>query len=188
MPVSLQPLSREMLPDFQRWHNDFAIARMHSDVPGPYTTEQSLAWYEQDVLGDTGDAVGFAIHAAETGAAIGVTFLLDIDQRHGTCEYGITIGSAEFRGRGYGTEVTRLMLDHAFDVRGLCSVLLTVSEFNVAGIRAYAKCGFREIGRRSQCWWLAGRLWDRVYMECRRSDQSAPALHFPAVEGESCRA
>ena len=42
------------------------------------------------------------------------------------------------------------MLDYAFAALGLHSLMLTVSEFNLTGRRAYKKAGFKEFGRRRQ--------------------------------------
>jgi len=45
---------------------------------------------------------------------------------------GIMIGEPEARGRGYGTEAMRLLVDYAFTAVGLHSVMLWVYEFNAA--------------------------------------------------------
>lgn len=164
--VLLHPRDRTIVPHLHRWYNDFTVNRGNSDTLEPSTFDQALRWYESSLISE--DAIGFAIHDRATGAPIGVTFLHHIDLRHGTAEYGITIGERSFHGRGYGTEVTQLILDYAFTTLGLHSVMLTVGAFNLAGIRAYEKAGFREIGRRRKCWLMGGRLWDRVYMECVR--------------------
>jgi len=55
-------------------------------------------------------------------------------------------------------------------------MLLIVAEFNLAGRRAYQKAGFREFGRRRQCHFMGGRLWDDIYMECLATEFSSPAL------------
>jgi RimJ/RimL family protein N-acetyltransferase len=86
------------------------------------------------------------------------------------------IGEASCRGKGYGTEATRLMLDYAFTALGLHNVLLTVYEFNAAGRHVYEKAGFKEIGRRRQCRWLAGRLWDEIFMDCLATEFDSPVL------------
>jgi diamine N-acetyltransferase len=44
------------------------------------------------------------------------------------------------------------------------------------GRRAYERAGFREFGRRRQCRWLGGRLWDDVYMDCLATEFSSPVL------------
>ena len=77
---------------------------------------------------------------------------------------------------GPWTEATRLMLDYAFTVVGQHSAWLNVYEFNLAGIRAYQKAGFREIGRRRQCHWLGGRLWDMIYRDILVCEFSRPVL------------
>ena len=54
--------------------------------------------------------------------------------------------------------------------------MLTVDVYNLPGRRAYGRAGFREFGRRRQCRWLAGRLWDQVYMDCLASEFASPVL------------
>ena len=68
------------------------------------------------------------------------------------------------------------ILDYAFIARGLHTVLLDVSEFNPAGIRAYEKAGFRIIGRRSGAEVRDGRRWDTIYMQAMASDFESPVL------------
>ena len=65
---------------------------------------------------------------------------------HGTAEFAIYLG--ERRGRGLGTEATRLVLDFAFHVLQLRNVLLETLEWNAAGLAAYERAGFRRIGVR----------------------------------------
>jgi RimJ/RimL family protein N-acetyltransferase len=93
-----------------------------------------------------------------------------------TAEYGIVIGEQDCQGKGYGTEVTRLMLDYAFTVLGLHNILLTVVEYNLAGIHAYEKAGFRLIGRRRQAKWMNRKLWDVIYMDCLSTEFESPVL------------
>jgi diamine N-acetyltransferase len=47
---------------------------------------------------------------------------------------------------------------------------------NLAGIRAYQKAGFKEIGRRCQCRMMGGKLWDEVRMDCLSSGFDSPVL------------
>ena len=107
---------------------------------------------------------------------IGTTALDHIDHRHRTAEFSIGIGEEAFRGHGYGTEATRLMMDYAFSVLGLANVMLIVYEFNRAGRRAYKKAGFRECGCRHGAHWKGGRSWDVVYRECLASEFVSPLL------------
>ena len=58
------------------------------------------------------------------------------------------------------------MLGYAFTALGLHNVMLTVHEYNPAGIRAYTKAGFHEFGRRRESIFMGGKNWDVIHMEC----------------------
>lgn len=171
--VALGPHRRDLLPTYQRWINDFgALRTLGAVAPGPTTMEQEVRWY--DAPGAT--EVRFTIYARATWRPIGNTGLQVVDFRNRTATFGIFIGEAAARGKGYGTEATRLVLDYAFTALGLHSVTLNVAEFNLAGQRAYARAGFKEWGRRRQCRWMGGRLWDDVYMDCLSTEFESPVL------------
>ena len=172
--VALGPLRRDLVPLYQRWRNDFHVQRTFGDVPMGRTEEWVTAWYERQAT--TTDALWFTIYERATLRPIGHTDLFHVDYRNRTAEWGILIGEADARGKGYGTETARLMLDYAFTALGLHSVLLTTDEYNLAGRRAYEKAGFREFGRRRQCTWMNGRYWDLVYMDCLATEFTSPVL------------
>jgi len=165
--VALGPLRRDLLPTYQRWINDLTVVRNLALPLLPVTAEAEAAWYDRTVA--SSDAV-FTIYERSTWRPIGNAGLHQIDHRHGTAEFGIMIGEADARGRGYGTEATRLMLDYAFTVLGLHNVMLRVYAYNLPAHRAYSKAGFREFGRRREAVRMGGRWWDVIYMECLASE------------------
>ena len=171
--IALGPLRRELIPDYARWQGDFVVQRTYH-TPGPVTIEESTAWYERCTAA-RGDC-WFTIYERATWRPIGYTEIDGIDWRCGTSTFGIMIGEADCRGRGYGTEITRLMLDFAFTALGLRNVMLTTDSFNLAGLSAYRKAGFQEIGRRRQCSPLNGRFYDLVYMDCLASEFTSTLL------------
>jgi diamine N-acetyltransferase len=173
--VALGPLRRELLPLYQRWINDLGTARTLDLPPQPMTIEKEQDWYDQNSRAE--NSVPFTIYERETLRPIGNTGLDGVDHRNRTATFGIVIGEPDCRGKGYGTETTRLMLDFAFTALGLHNVMLMVFEFNPAGIRTYEKAGFREIGRRRKSRMMGGRLWDDVYMDCLSSEFESPVLH-----------
>jgi RimJ/RimL family protein N-acetyltransferase len=172
--VALGPLVREHIPLHTRWVNDFFLMRTYGDPPRPRTVESVTAWFERNACAD--DALWFTIYEFPGLRPVGRTDLFEIDRRHGTALWGLLIGEADARGKGYGTETARLMLDFAFTALGLHSVRLDVDEFNLAGRRAYEKAGFREFGRRREATWMSGRYWDLVFMECLASEFASPVL------------
>lgn len=171
--IALGPRRRDLIPLHQRWANDFAIAR-NLGAFGPVTMERETAYYERIATAET--TASFVIYERVSMRPIGSTELMHIEYRNRRADFGIFIGEANARGKGYGTETTRLMLDYAFTALGLRNVALTVGEWNIAGQRAYAKAGFREYGRRRQCWMMGGRWWDEIAMDCLATEFESPVL------------
>jgi RimJ/RimL family protein N-acetyltransferase len=129
--VALGPLRRDLLPLYQRWINDLGTMRTLGLAPLPMTSEKEQDWYDRQ--SKTEDDTPFTIYERETLRPIGNTGLHGVDHRNRSATFGILIGEPECRGKGYGTEATRLMLDYAFSALGLHNVMLTVFEFNPAG-------------------------------------------------------
>jgi diamine N-acetyltransferase len=171
--VALGPLRRDLVATYHRWHNDVATARTYV-LRQPTTLEQEEALYAE-LTADTRHAL-FTVYERASWRAVGTAHLKEIDHRQRRAVFGVLIGEPDARGQGYGTEVARLMLDYAFTVLGLHSVMLTCHEYNLAGRRAYEKAGFREFGRRRQSHWMGGRWWDEVYMECLATRFVSPVL------------
>ncbi len=159
--VALGPLRRDL--PYHQWLSDFSTTRT-GGTARPMTEEQGVAWYERHTANER--EAYFAIYERATWRPIGTTMLKDIDLDNRRAEFAIMIGEPDSRGKGYGTETTRLMLDYAFTARGLVNVMLIVNAYNLAGLRAYEKAGFREFGRRRQCRFMGGAMWDNIYMEC----------------------
>jgi RimJ/RimL family protein N-acetyltransferase len=172
--IALGPLRRELIPLYQRWTNDFYLQRTFGDLPRPVTLEEREARQAQQAT--TTEAYWFTIYEIDGWQPIGRTDLFDVDYRNRTARFGIMVGETTARGKGYGTEATRLMLDYAFAALGLHNVMLDVSEYNLAGRRAYEKAGFREIGRRRQSDLLNGHLYDLIMMDCIATEFESPVL------------
>ncbi len=166
--VVLGPLRRDLIPLYCRWNNDFSTTRTLARSQ-PLTIKAMTAAY--DAALHAADCVDFTIYERAAMRPIGSAYLHDVDARNRTAEFGIVIGEADARGKGYGTETARLMLEYAFTDCGLHSVMLRVYAFNRAGLRAYEKAGFRLFGTRRQCHMMGGRLWDVIYMEATSDEQ-----------------
>jgi diamine N-acetyltransferase len=181
--VSLGPLHRDLLPLDARWMSDFATLRMQGITPAPVTAEWITARYESGTAAD--GLILFAIYERATMRPIGVTNFHSVEYRNRTAEFVIFIGEQAARGKGYGTETARLMLDYAFTALGLHNVMLAVYAYNPAAIRAYQKAGFRECGRWRQSVWMGGRPWDIIYMECLAADFTNPVLAEISSTGQA---
>ena len=114
-----------------------------------------------------------AVHEKATGRLVGTCAFSQLDGENGSALYHITIGESDAWGKGYGTEATQMMLDHAFGTLGLHRIALYVFEFNERAIRAYQRCGFVVEGRSRESIWRDGRWWDEMAMSVLESDWRA---------------
>jgi diamine N-acetyltransferase len=174
--VALGPLSRKLVSLYQAWMNDIATQGWagYPERPEPLSDERMEVWYERAATDQ--DRMYFTIYEVDSWRSMGFCVLRDIDLKNRTAEFGLTIGDPADRGKGYGTEAVKLLLDLAFTGLGLNNVQLEVFEFNHAGLRAYQKAGFKEIGRRRRAYYMGGRFWDVVYMDCLAEEFSSPVL------------
>ena len=173
--VALGPLHAGLVPLLVRWENDFPTIDLGGDEPRPHSPEAVAAAWEPLIKGERADWIGFAIYELLGLRPVGVTNIRDFSNPQRTAEFGITIGERGARGKGYGTEATRLVLDYAFTVLGVHNVWLDTASYNVAALRTYARAGFKEIGRRREAHRLGDRVYDVVLMDCLATEFVPPA-------------
>ena len=171
--VALGPIRRDLLPLYQRWINDLEVTRTLGAGHVPMTFEAEQAWFERAAKGDE---VAFTVYERATLRPIGNTGWHKPDPVHRTAELGIMIGEKDCWNKGFGTETVRLMLEYGFTVLGLHSAYLRHVAYNERGHRAYLKAGFREMGRRRESVYWAGKYHDMVHMDCLASEFQGEAL------------
>jgi RimJ/RimL family protein N-acetyltransferase len=147
---------------FQRWYSDPEVARLTRYQDGPMRREEIERFFAARVVGT--DSLALAVHERVTDRLIGTCAFSQLDGENGSAMYHITIGEKDSWGLGYGTEATRLMLEHAFDTLKLHRVALAVFEFNERAVRSYLSCGFVIEGRARESIWRDGRWWDEITM------------------------
>jgi RimJ/RimL family protein N-acetyltransferase len=147
---------------FRRWYQDPDVARLARYQDTPMRADEVDRFFQLRALGT--DSLTMAIHERSTGRLVGTCAFSQMDGDNGSAMYHITIGEKDVWGRGYGTEATRLMVDHAFTALGLHRVALSVFDFNERAIRAYARVGFLTEGRAREAVWRDGRWWDELSM------------------------
>jgi RimJ/RimL family protein N-acetyltransferase len=114
-------------------------------------------WYA--TRGGQTDRLDWAIIDNATRAWAGEAVLMDLDAENRSCSFRILLQGPRFYGRGFGTEATRLAVDHAFAV-GVHRVQLEVYDFNPRARRVYEKVGFRYEGTKRDA-----LLWDGSWVD-----------------------
>jgi RimJ/RimL family protein N-acetyltransferase len=166
--VTLRRHAPQNVAAFRRWYADPEIARLARYQQAPMRAEEIERFFASRVVGP--DALAMAVHERSTDRLIGTCAFSQLDGDNGSALYHITIGESDAWGRGYGTEATRLMIDHAFRTLGLHRIALFVFEFNERAIRAYRRCGFVVEGRSRESVWRDGQWWDELAMSILEPD------------------
>jgi diamine N-acetyltransferase len=168
--VALGPLRRDLAATYARWMNQLEVRR-GLDYLGIASPQSQEKWVDDNLERGAKrepERVEFTIYDRADSAPVGTAGLFEIVHAHGRAEFGIAIG--ERRGQGLGTEATRLVLDFAFHVLHLRNVLLEALDWNVAGVTAYERAGFRRIGIRRGAVISRGRPTDTVLMDAVAQD------------------
>lgn len=160
----------------QLWDNPHVFA----SAPNTYLVPQGHTFLQsyKDIL--TGAIMHAILETKDTSEFIGVASITSSNPRNRDGMYGISI-KPDFWGKGFGTEVTKFMVDHAFRWLGLHRLSLNVLGTNHGAIHLYQKMsvclqvvvrsagadpvfdygGFVEEGRKRQSNWVNG-AWEDV--------------------------
>ncbi|HEX8082475.1 MAG TPA: GNAT family protein [Jatrophihabitans sp.] len=165
--VRLEQLTETVLPDYLTALADPEVRRLTgSHLPvDPAGAEQWLSSRSQQH-----DRADWAVLRRSDGAFLGEAVLNDYDPDNASANYRILLAGPQVFGRGYGTEVTRLVLDYALDVAGLHRVSLGVFDFNPRARRVYEKCGFQLEGRLRHALRGDGHWHDEMVMSVLSTD------------------
>jgi RimJ/RimL family protein N-acetyltransferase len=180
--VVLRRHTRDNLRDFMRWYQDPEVARLTRYQDGPMRPEEIERFFTMRALGPESLAMG--IHIRATNRLIGSCAFSQLDGDNGSALFHITIGEHDAWGQGYGSEATRLMVDHAFGSLGLHRVALSVFAFNERAVRAYLRVGFQIEGRSREAIWRDGRWWDEIHMSVLEPEWRAARWQARAEAGE----
>jgi RimJ/RimL family protein N-acetyltransferase len=169
------------LAAFMRWYADPEVSRLTRYQDGPMARPEIERFFQARVLGT--DSLAMAIHERASDRLLGTCAFSQLDGENGSALFHITIGEKDAWGKGFGTEATRLMLEHAFERLRLHRIGLSVFAFNERAIRSYRRAGFVIEGRAREAIRRDGRWWDEVEMSILDSDWRAIASATAAASG-----
>lgn len=161
--VAIGPIRRDLIPLYHAWVSNLETTQYLEINGAVITLDEEISWFEQRIRDPSIRTL--TMYELPSHRPIGVCELHKIDYRNHNASLGIMIGEPDSRGKGLGTEAVELVLDYGFNALGLHNISLRTYEFNLAGLSTYHKAGFREIGRRRECRFHAGRYWDEIHMD-----------------------
>lgn len=101
---------------------------------------------------------------------IGYAGLSGISVTNQSGEYFLFIGEKALWGKGVGTAVTKQIVHLGFTSHQLNRIMLTVSELNMGGLKAYLKAGFVVEGRLRQAACRQGLFHDKIVMSVLKAE------------------
>jgi [ribosomal protein S5]-alanine N-acetyltransferase len=140
----LRPLEPSDLDQLYEFRNDEEVTRLLAGFSTGYSRADLAAWLEAHR--GRADEVLWAIATAADNRCIGHVGLYRIDHRVRKAEFAILIGDRAEHGKGIGREVSRAVLEYAFQQLNLHKVSLSVLVTNERALRLYAGLGFRRDG------------------------------------------
>jgi len=116
------------------------------------------------------NTIVFTICRNEDDEPVGQTAFVRIDWVGRMAIFYIGIADKENWNKGYGSEVTRLMIDYAFNTLNLNRIQLHVAAENEAAVSVYKKTGFTIEGTLREAMYHEGRYCDFYVMGILRKE------------------
>jgi RimJ/RimL family protein N-acetyltransferase len=156
---------------FSRWDRDSEFRRLLGSSASDLVSQKNLQkMIEKDLDEQSDDEHIFSVRKLDDNQLLGITDL-NVDNWPARDTFvGLGIGEREFWGKGYGTDLMKLVLRYAFTEINLNRVTLTVFEYNPRAIRSYEKAGFRHEGRMRKVLNKEGKRWDMLFMGILREE------------------
>jgi len=139
--IELTPVGPEDRERLLAWRNDPDVARyMYSTHP--IAPEEHEHWFAALLSGDR--RLGWTVRMDDV--PVGAAFISDVDRTNRRASWAFYLADPRTRGKGVGSAVEVLVLNHAFDRLHLHKLCCEVLSFNTAVIAMHTKFGFRQQG------------------------------------------
>lgn len=168
--VRLRHVEKGDLSRFVEWLNDPEVTQGLS-FHTPLSMAEEENWFEEMLEGPSEErSLCIEAKKSDEWQLIGNSGFFNIDWRNRSAELGLFIGDKTYWGKGYGTEVVELLLQHGFGTLNLHRIFLRVFEDNPRAIRFYEKAGFIHEGRLRQAEYHNGQFHDVLFMSMLRPE------------------
>lgn len=156
---------------FTGWRRDSEFMRLiDSSEVRLRSQKDSQKWIEKELEDQEVHQYMFTIRTLADDKLLGDIGLSVVNWMSRDAFVGLGIGERDFWGRGYGTDVMKVILRYAFTEINLRRVTLSVFEYNPRAVRSYEKAGFVHEGRMRQFLNREGKRWDMLFMGILRDE------------------
>ncbi|WP_157075515.1 GNAT family N-acetyltransferase [Nesterenkonia jeotgali] len=171
--VRLRPIQGQDAEVIHRLIHDPEVAvltgSVHTSAPQPssWSVEALRETYQQWSTSD--ERLVLAVIERKTETMVGEVVLNDWHEENRSCGFRTLIGP-EGRGKGLGTEATRMIIRYGLQTLGLHRISLEVYDFNPRARHVYEKVGFTHEGTGRDALWFEDRWVDVHYMSILDTD------------------
>jgi len=158
--IYLATLERE---DCKKIWNDFEYDYDNPTEPLNigHSVEKADEWFNEIQKLQGGKNIRLGIFLND-GCVIGDVALQDIDYKHRSCSIGLGIAKNENRGKGFGTEAVKLILEYGLDHIGLERFTANTLEINTPAQKSLEKLCFILEGRERNAYYFGDKKFDRL--------------------------
>jgi RimJ/RimL family protein N-acetyltransferase len=134
----------------------------------PFTLSQ--AEMEIEDWNNRADTILLTVCEKESGNAVGQTAFVRIDPFSRAAVFYLALYDSSVWNKGYGSQVTRLMIQYAFHTLNLNRIQLHVAVENTYAVKAYQNAGFIIEGTLRQAMFHNGKFADFYVMGILKED------------------
>lgn len=167
--VYLRALEPDDYKNSIKWRKDDEIWDMLVGPKHFVSEAYERQWVEDSIFNKT-NKLSLAVCIKETNEHIGYAYLTDINWKNRSATTGKLIGVKEHWGKGYATEITNLILYHAFYILGLHRIESRQLVSNIGSVRSLEKCGYVKEGVLREAVFKNGKFRDLNIMSILRED------------------
>lgn len=166
--IELKPLRKEDVTPFYSWLNEEDVIKYSMSVFQRLSSKEEIKqWF--DHLFEEQNTYNIGIYLSATNELVGYAGISEISTMNKSGEYFIFIGDKKQWGKGIGTQVTKQVVAYGFEQLQLNRIMLTVSQPNIGGVKAYEKAGFIVEGILKEACYRDGVFHDKIVMAMLRS-------------------
>lgn len=168
--VTLRAITPADYEQLYVWRADLATWGDTTAIPPYPMTFEEYRQQKEDDAKTPEQGCSWAVDVG--GTLVGRASLFAFDDLARNAEVGLGFGP-DHRGKGYGRETLRLLLDFGFRHRNLHRIWLECSATNERAVRSYRAAGFVEEGVLREHAWIDGAYVDMVRMAVLRREWEA---------------
>ena len=173
--IELRSLSKNDVFPFYNWLNDLESIKYSLSLFQKINSHKEIDLWFETLLQDEKN-LNLGIFLKENNQLVGYAGICNISEQNQSGEYFIFIGDKSVWGKGIGSQVSKQLIEIAFQDKKLNRLMLTVSEPNIGGVKAYKKAGFITEGKHRQACFRDGEFHDKLIMSVLKEE------HFQTIK------